>query len=38
VLRGDHNLFVRDDELLAAWKIFSPLLHELETSKVQPLP
>mmetsp|Transcript_31009 Transcript_31009/g.75869 ORF Transcript_31009/g.75869 Transcript_31009/m.75869 type:complete len:565 (-) Transcript_31009:69-1763(-) len=30
VLRGDHNLFVRDDELLAAWKIFTPLLKHLE--------
>jgi len=36
VLRGDHNLFVRDDELEAAWKIFTPILHELEKSKVAP--
>lgn len=32
VLRGDHSLFVREDELLAAWRIFSPLLHELESA------
>jgi len=24
VIRGDHNLFVRSDELVAAWKIFLP--------------
>jgi glucose-6-phosphate 1-dehydrogenase len=34
VLRGDHNLFVRDDELEAAWKIYTPLLHHLEGNKV----
>jgi len=36
VLRGDHNLFVRDDELKAAWEIFTPLLNILETKKVKP--
>jgi glucose-6-phosphate 1-dehydrogenase len=30
VFRGDHNLFVRDDELEASWKIFTPLLQALE--------
>jgi glucose-6-phosphate 1-dehydrogenase len=34
VLRGDHNLFVRVDELEAAWKIFTPILHKLENEKV----
>lgn len=34
VLRGDHNLFVRGDELQAAWKIFTPILHTLEREKV----
>ncbi len=38
VLRGDHNLFVRDDELEAAWKIFTPILHQLERQKVKPVP
>ena len=33
VMRGDHNLFVRGDELAAAWKIFTPLLHEIEQQK-----
>jgi len=36
VLRGDHNLFVRVDELEAAWKIFTPLLHTLEKEKIVP--
>eukprot|EP01102_Stenamoeba_stenopodia_P016098 TRINITY_DN5583_c0_g1_i1.p1 TRINITY_DN5583_c0_g1~~TRINITY_DN5583_c0_g1_i1.p1 ORF type:complete len:533 (-),score=168.03 TRINITY_DN5583_c0_g1_i1:96-1694(-) len=36
VVRGDHNLFVRDDELDAAWRIFTPLLHKLEKEKIKP--
>jgi glucose-6-phosphate 1-dehydrogenase len=36
VLRGDHNLFVRDDELAAAWRIFTPVLHQLEKEKIAP--
>ncbi len=36
VLRGDHNLFVRGDELEAAWKIFTPILHQLESEKITP--
>ena len=36
VLRGDHNLFVRADELIAAWKIFTPILHQLQREKVKP--
>lgn len=35
-IRGDHNLFVRNDELAEAWRIFTPLLHHLESNKVQP--
>lgn len=30
VLRGHQANFVRDDELLAAWKIFTPVLHQTE--------
>jgi glucose-6-phosphate 1-dehydrogenase len=37
-LRGDKSNFVRDDELDAAWKIFTPLLHELEDKKIKPEP
>jgi glucose-6-phosphate 1-dehydrogenase len=38
VLRGDHNLFVRNDELLASWQIFTPLLHELDRKEIKPVP
>lgn len=30
VLRGDQSQFVRDDELAAAWSIFTPILHRLD--------
>ncbi|KAL7747009.1 Glucose-6-phosphate 1-dehydrogenase [Sorochytrium milnesiophthora] len=36
VLRGDQANFVRNDELDAAWKIFTPVLHEIEQKKVKP--
>eukprot|EP01098_Paradermamoeba_levis_P001700 TRINITY_DN11960_c0_g1_i1.p1 TRINITY_DN11960_c0_g1~~TRINITY_DN11960_c0_g1_i1.p1 ORF type:complete len:537 (-),score=147.35 TRINITY_DN11960_c0_g1_i1:218-1828(-) len=36
VVRGDHNLFVRADELEEAWKIFTPILHQLEKEKTEP--
>ncbi|KAJ3403290.1 Glucose-6-phosphate 1-dehydrogenase [Chytriomyces hyalinus] len=35
-LKGDKSNFVRDDELEAAWKIFTPLLHKIEGEKIQP--
>ncbi|TMW56879.1 hypothetical protein Poli38472_006889 [Pythium oligandrum] len=38
VLRGKQAAFVRDDELRAAWKIFTPLLNEIEGKKIKPLP
>ena len=31
VLRDNSSAFVRNDELEAAWKIFTPLLHLLES-------
>eukprot|EP00474_Spongospora_subterranea_P009047 CRZ09505.1 hypothetical protein [Spongospora subterranea] len=37
VVRGDHSLFVRNDELLASWAIFTPILHRLEQEKVKPI-
>jgi len=37
-IRGDQNLFVRSDELSAAWKIFTPVLHKLQEERVKPLP
>jgi glucose-6-phosphate 1-dehydrogenase len=37
VLRGDQSQFVRSDELAAAWRIFTPLLHTLERERVRPI-
>ena len=36
-LRGSQAAFVRDDELRAAWKIFTPLLHKIEREKIAPI-
>lgn len=36
VLRGDKSLFIRDDELAAAWDIFTPVLHEIERLQLAP--
>lgn len=36
VVNGDKRLFIRDDELEAAWKLFTPLLQQIETSRMQP--
>lgn len=36
VLRGDQSNFVRADELDAAWKIFTPLLHHIERERIEP--
>lgn len=38
VIRGDKSLFIRNDELQAAWDIFTPILHELDNSKIKPSP
>jgi glucose-6-phosphate 1-dehydrogenase len=32
-MKGDHSNFVRDDELDASWKVFSPILHYLDEKK-----
>jgi glucose-6-phosphate 1-dehydrogenase len=37
-VRGRQASFVRDDEVMAAWKIFTPILHETERDRVQPRP
>jgi glucose-6-phosphate 1-dehydrogenase len=37
-LRGSQATFVRSDELEASWRIFDPLLKDLEASTKQPLP
>ena len=36
VIQGDKSLFIRADELEAAWDIFTPVLHELEAKHVVP--
>ena len=38
VIRGRQATFVRDDELKAAWEIFTPLLHRIENEKIKPIP
>lgn len=38
VMRGDHSNFVRDDELDAAWRIFTPVLHRIEREGIKPEP
>lgn len=35
-LRGDKSVFIRNDEVAAAWDIFTPALHELERRSVKP--
>ena len=37
VFRGDQSQFVRSDELAAAWAIFTPLLHRIETERILPI-
>jgi glucose-6-phosphate 1-dehydrogenase len=36
VLRGDETDFVAEEELRISWRIFSPILHELEEKHVMP--
>jgi len=36
VIRGDKSLFIRADELAAAWDIFTPALDEIEQSSAAP--
>lgn len=38
VLRGKQATFVRSDELLEAWKVFTPILKQIEAGELQPLP
>uniref|UniRef100_A0A673UAN8 Glucose-6-phosphate 1-dehydrogenase n=1 Tax=Suricata suricatta TaxID=37032 RepID=A0A673UAN8_SURSU len=38
VFCGNQMHFVRSDELREAWRIFTPLLHEIEREKAQPIP
>jgi glucose-6-phosphate 1-dehydrogenase len=36
IIRGDGSLFIRADELEAAWDIFTPALHDLDDRRVKP--
>jgi len=38
VLEGDKSLFIRSDELGAAWDIFTPVLHEIDERRREPEP
>ena len=38
VIRGKQAIFVRDDELLEAWRIVTPLLHMIEKGEIEPRP
>ncbi|XP_049953438.1 glucose-6-phosphate 1-dehydrogenase isoform X1 [Schistocerca serialis cubense] len=38
VFCGSQMHFVRSDELSEAWRIFTPLLHEIESKKIAPIP
>lgn len=38
VFCGSQMHFVRSDELREAWRIFTPLLHQIEREKPQPIP
>lgn len=38
VFCGSQMHFVRSDELHEAWRIFTPLLHEIEEKKIPPMP
>ncbi|KAJ4753715.1 Glucose-6-phosphate 1-dehydrogenase [Rhynchospora pubera] len=36
VIDGDNHLFMRSDEVAAAWEILSPVIHEIDQHKVTP--
>ncbi|KAL4655489.1 glucose-6-phosphate 1-dehydrogenase-like [Arapaima gigas] len=38
VFCGSQMHFVRSDELKEAWRIFTPLLHQIEQEKIRPIP
>lgn len=38
VIKGDKSLFIRSDELEAAWDVFTPVLHQIDREKVRPEP
>ncbi|XP_066388108.1 inactive glucose-6-phosphate 1-dehydrogenase 4, chloroplastic-like [Miscanthus floridulus] len=36
VLDGDSHLFMRSDELAAAWNVLTPIIHEIDQNRVAP--
>lgn len=36
VLDGDNHLFMRSDELAAAWNVLAPIIHEIDQNRVAP--
>ena len=38
VVRGDRSLFIRSDELEAAWDLFTPVLQQMESQQIRPAP
>ena len=36
VVQGDKRLFIRNDELEAAWKLFTPVLNQIENDNINP--
>jgi len=36
VIKGDKSLFIRADELAAAWDVFTPVLYDLESCTIKP--
>merc|ERR1712048_952872 len=36
VVNGDKRLFIRSDELEAAWDIFTPALHQIDAGELPP--
>ena len=36
VIRGNKELFIRDDELAVAWDVFTPVLHEIDKRAATP--
>jgi glucose-6-phosphate 1-dehydrogenase len=38
VLHGEKSLFIRSDELAAAWDVFTPVLNEMERRGIKPEP
>ncbi|CBI39643.3 hypothetical protein VitviT2T_020792 [Vitis vinifera] len=36
VIDGDNHLFMRSDELAAAWNILTPILHEMDKNNIAP--